>query len=451
MTENTKSKIPPLTPLGKGGRRGGVAFLWDESFLWGLMAYRALKGQGLPFDLIKAEDIKTGALNKYKMLFVPGGWASNKGKAFGESGLKAIRDFIENGGNYLGFCGGAGLAAEAKGGLGLLNVKRRPTKDRVPSFSGRIELNVNEHPMWKGITEAVSCQRSAVSKKTTANPQPLTTVFNAWWPSQFVIEDNKIKKLATYGDALPDAFSSDLNVGDVGSDSRWEELEKVYQINLNPQRLKNEPAVIEGTYGKGKVILSLVHFDTPDDGNGQLVLVNLWEYLAGEKAEHRTHSAEHGDESFIPPLEKGGKGGFDSGQELYNMCTEVISLGERNFLWFWRNPMLLQWRRGVRGLEYNTLYIMMKEIVKIKSRGVLQYAPTVDRLKDLLGPFTEKAKDLLLQERYALQEGYITYERCDNPEIQKLRVELFSESKSHGGKFKELIDEVDRLLFSLLT
>jgi hypothetical protein len=36
----------------------GVALLWDESYLWGLMAYKVLKGIGLPFDLIKAEDIK---------------------------------------------------------------------------------------------------------------------------------------------------------------------------------------------------------------------------------------------------------------------------------------------------------------------------------------------------------------------------------------------------------
>lgn len=420
-----------------------VVFLWDESFLWGLMAYRALKGLGLPFDLIKAEDIKSGALNKYKMLFVPGGWASNKGKALGEGGLKAMREFVGNGGNYLGFCGGAGLATEAKGGLGLLNVKRRLTKDRVPSFSGRIELNINEHPIWNGILESGVRSQELGENKGELNSSLIThnskLIFHAWWPSQFVIDDDNIKILATYGDALPDAFSSDLNVGDVGSDSRWEELERVYQINLNPNRLKNEPAVIEGTYGKGKVILSLVHFDTPDDVNGRSVLINLWKYLAGQKAEHRTKTKDWSqkEDSLC--------------SELCALCSDLISLGERNFLWFWRNPMLLQWRRGVRGLEYNTLYIIMKEIaVQITEHRAQIADKQLDEIRDLLVPFVEKAKELLLLERYALQKGHITYERCDDPEIQKLRAELFSESKSHGGKFKELIDEVDKLLFSLL-
>jgi len=65
--------------------------------------------------------------------------------------------------------------------------------------------------------------------------------------------------------------------------------------------------------------------------------------------------------------------------------------------------------------------------------------------------FTEKAKRLLLLERHALQKDHITYEKCDDPEIQNLREELFSRSKSYGGMFKELIDKVDGLLLQVLT
>ena len=94
-----------------------------------------------------------------------------------------------------------------------------------------------------------------------------------------------ITVLATYGEAIRDAFSADLNVGDTTANGGWAELEKAYAINLDPARLRNEPAVIEGVSGKGRVILSLIHFDTPDDNNGSIVLGNLWKYLAGEKAE----------------------------------------------------------------------------------------------------------------------------------------------------------------------
>ncbi len=245
--------------------KSNVAFLWDESFLWGLMAYKAIKSNGLSFKLIRSKDIKNGQLKNYKMLFVPGGWASNKLKTLEGDCLSNIKQFVSNGGNYLGFCGGAGLAT--LDGIGLLNIKRKPTKERVPSFSGRICLNINEHPIWKGLLTS-----SLVTHQ-------LSLIFNAWWPSQFLIEDKSIKILATYGEALPDSFISDLNVGDVEANGGWSELEEIYQINLNSKRLLNEPAVVEGSVGKGRVILSLIHFDTPDDINGARVLSNLWGYL----------------------------------------------------------------------------------------------------------------------------------------------------------------------------
>jgi len=64
------------------------AMLWDESFLWGLMARRALKEAGLPFDLLRSEDIRKGALSRYRVIFVPGGWASNKINSLGDQGME---------------------------------------------------------------------------------------------------------------------------------------------------------------------------------------------------------------------------------------------------------------------------------------------------------------------------------------------------------------------------
>ena len=250
-----------------------VALLWDESFLWALMSYKALRANGLPFDLISSEDIRQGKLEDYSMLFVPGGWASNKLKALGSDGVSEIRRFVQAGGNYLGVCGGAGLAT--MDGMGLLNVKRKPTGERVPSFSGEIQLNLKVHPIWDGLRDVEESGPDNASSH----------IFQAWWPSQLLIEHVDIGVLATYGQALPDAFSADLNVGDVASNGGWAELEKVYAINLDPARLRDEPAVLEGRAGKGKVILSLIHFDTPDDNNGSIVLGNLWEYLTGEKVE----------------------------------------------------------------------------------------------------------------------------------------------------------------------
>lgn len=117
--------------------------------------------------------------------------------------------------------------------------------------------------------------------------------------------------------------------------------------------------------------------------------------------------------------------------------------------------MLLQWRRGVRGLEYCTLYIMIMEIagiLKMQDAGykMQDTEKHLKKIKKMLIPFVAKAKHLLILERHEIQNGHLTYERCDDPEIQKLRAELFSSSKSHGGLFKELIEEVDKLLYDLI-
>ncbi|MFI5295406.1 MAG: BPL-N domain-containing protein [Thermodesulfovibrionales bacterium] len=422
-----------------------VAFLWDESFLWGVMSYKALRANGLSFDLFRSEDIRRGKLKDYSLLFVAGGWASNKLKSLGDDGVSEIKKFVRRGGNYLGFCGGAGLAT--LDGMGLVNVRRKPTKERVPSFSGRIRLDLIEHPIWKAIREG--------GPKGGGNSS--SQIFQAWWPSQFLVEGEETKILATYRDALPDSFSADLNVGDTEAAGSWDKMEKIYGIKLDPDRLRNDPAVLEGKYGEGRVILSLIHFDTPGDENGPVVLGNLWEYLAGEKSErrecgnHPQNAAGLSEPAVYVDLMK-------AVHEFEAEVGELISLGMRNFLWFWRNPMLLQWRRGVRGLEYCTLYIMIREIAEIMRIKKAPWAGDVtSRLerglgvaRSLLNPFIKDAKRLIIMERFALQNGHITYDRCEDPEIKKIRMELFSHSKSYGGLFKDVINEIDRVLFMLI-
>jgi glutamine amidotransferase-like uncharacterized protein len=401
------------------------ALLWDESFLWGLTAFEALKAAGLPFDLVRSEDIRVNKLRDYSMIFVPGGWASNKRKALGEEGMQKIRSFVDDGGSYLGFCGGAGLAT--LDGIGLLNISRVPTKDRVPSFSGRTRFSLCKHSIWNDLSEGIE------------------PVFNVWWPSQFSISDPTINILATYEEALPDSFSSDLNIGDVKKyHGGWEALEHSYRINLDPSRLIGQPALVEGRYGKGKVVLSLIHFDTPDDANGKIVLINLWKYLSGSEALNRRNKEVRKIATEQPRILG----------EIMTTAEDLISFGERNFLWFWRNRLMLQWKRGIRGLEYCTLYVMIKAAADFSENiplGDPFFRNRVLAIKNMLLPFKEKSEKLLLIERMALQDGQrITYEKSDNPQMLRLRSELFSTSKSYGGSFKELLDKIDDLTFYLL-
>lgn len=324
---------------GKGPQRP-CALLWDESFLWGVMARLALAEAGLPFELIRAEDVRGGGLSRYRMLFVPGGWASNKLGDLGTRGQEEIRRFVAAGGSYLGICGGAEMAVENV--LWLLKIRRKSSQDRVPSFSGPILLVCDDHPIWNG------------------GERP---IFWAWWPSQFERADPPGRVLGRYGRAQAGAFSSDIPVAD-GEALGWPELEERYGIILDPARLCGEPAEVEGTFGKGKVILSLVHFDTPADVNGRAVLRNIWGYLASCP--------------FSPEASANDTGQVESGlptqvladlEEIKAAVRELIDLGLRNFLWQWRNPLTLMWRRGVRGVECSTLAVLVGEIDRSLGRA----------------------------------------------------------------------------------
>jgi len=415
------------------------ALFWDESFLWGVMAWRALREAGLPFDLLRAEDIRSGALSRYRMIFVPGGWASNKLIALGEEGCEEIRLFVEAGGNYLGICGGAGMAMDD--GIGLMPVGRKPSRQRVPSFSGGVRISPADHMLWQGIE---------------------APVFTVWWPSQFRIGDHDTRVLATYEEARLDAFSSDVRVED-GLSHGWPALEERYGILLDPARLRGEPVVLEGRYGNGRVILSMLHFDTPGDRNGAVVLRNLWRCLTSSDLSVPPVSRDVQKDCSRPDLSPEI---LASIEEIDTGVTDLITTGESNFLWYWRNPFLLLWRRGVRGLEYSTLAVMIAEIRKHldhyrcgypdvrpglpESIDPIRLQMDLMEIRRQITPFVAKAQRLLVRERFYLQKAPLSPLACADEEIQRLRQELFASAMSHGGDFKRLIDAVDRLLYSLI-
>jgi putative intracellular protease/amidase len=444
-----------------------LALLWDESYLWGIMALEALEncadecGGGVV--TVDSGQVRDGILTGFDILFVPGGWASLKIKALGEAGVQKIRDFVHGGGRYVGFCGGAGLATGD--GLALLGVKRKPTRWRVPSFSGPIKLVTTDHPIWREIRQAIR-----------RNNDTGADVFHAWWPSQLEVESPGVTVLAAYGGALDDAFSSDLNVGDVQRYGSWAEFEKLYGINLDPARMTGDPAVVEGAFGRGRVLLSLIHFDTPGDEAGAAVLKNILRYMSrGERdfSPRMTQTdADKSDEDVLSASVRdiGGvsfetviETTLETARGLQDEAAGIIALGERNFLWYRRNDMLLQWRRGVRGLEYSTLDVMTRELERrlgaLRKTGAAcnlqnsfpaSFTADMYAAKKTFMSFSEKAKRLLFLEKTLMQCARITYDRCDDPEVQGLRDELFSQSKSHGGMFKELVSALDGLLLAVI-
>jgi hypothetical protein len=430
-----RDELPGAASEHRGEPARGVAVLWDESFLWGVMAHRALREAGLAFDLVRSDQVRRGALRGYRMLLVPGGWATHKMTSLGDAGADAVQQFVAGGGSYLGICGGAGLATVD--GIGLLGVKRQSGPERVPSFSGRVRLTLADDPLWRGVGDPI---------------------FHAWWPSQLAVADPGVRVLASYAGALPDAFSSDLNVGDVSRDSGWESLESLYDMRLDPARLRGNPAVLEGSFGAGRVILSLVHLDTVGDTNGGTVLANLWDAVSGERA--RADIPTTGLDIRDRARPEAGEGQAAKERALRALAPlergveELIAVGVRNFLWHWRTPLLLAWRRGVRGLECCTLHVLVREIAaRVRARDAISpaLASAISSLPTSLAPFLDEAARLLVLERRAMMKGLVTFKRCEDEEIRGIRERLFSASKSHGGRFKEVILALDAVLYALLS
>jgi glutamine amidotransferase-like uncharacterized protein len=407
---------------------GKIAFFWDESFLWGLIAYRTFRQLAINYDLLSATDIRTGALAGYDAIFVPGGWASDKIVALGEKGREEIQAFVSSGGSYLGFCGGAGLALNHESGLALIPVDRMPTSIRVPSFSGPVSLKHTNptHPLWKNVAD--------------------NTAFHAWWPGQFAIGEGVkgVDVLATYGEPREGSFVTDLPID---PHVNWEMWEERYGINLNPERIKGEPAVIEAGYGSGKVLLSYLHFETPGDAAGQRALLNAISYLTPGKIINRPAAT-----SSPAPARARGKA-TTIARELEQAAAAFIDFGMKNFLWYQRNDWLLQWRRGVRGIEYSTLYAMIRKIAELTEKHGISINASQEKLallKELVFSFFDDAKKLVMRERFAMSQGPLSPLASDDQEILVLRKKLFSTTKRCGGMYKQIVDLADEILLPLL-
>ena len=414
-----------------------IAFLWDESFLWALLAWKGFNALGVRPEVVTSEDVRRGALSGCDILFVPGGWASDKTVALGDEGAEAIRSFVQGGGSYLGFCGGAGLALDVKGGLALTHASRIPTGHRVPSFSGEVNLVPGDkgHPIWRGIGS------------------PYT--FSAWWPGQFHLGDGEgIKVVATYGNPGRDFCLADLPASDIeGHDDGWGKWEEAYGINLDPARLVGEPAIIETYYGKGTVFLSYLHLETPGSRKGNRALLNLVEYLSNNARKAKGASKGKAVKARLTAHPVSDEA-FKAADEMLRTANDFIAFGERNFLWYWRNSWVLQWRRGVRGVEYSMLYGMLKEVADSLKSKRTSTNPLLSikllALREMVLPFLEDAKGLLMKERFALMNGGMSTIRSNDASVDALRERLFSGKKRLGGEFKAILDLLDEVVRGVL-
>ena len=435
LPDSTLTHLVPIKP-------GRVALLWDKSFLWGFLAVSTFKDLGFSFDLLTATDVRAGALAAYQLLIVPGGWAGLRSQELGTAGREEVHRYVSRGGAYLGICGGAGLALQVDEGLALLPVSRKPMTDRLPNFSGSIRVyQASSHPLWWNLRGE--------------------EVFQVWWPSQFhLVEPDDIEVVGRYGQPEKDFSVSDLKVSEALALGRdWAQLEEAYQINLDPERIINEPAIVEGRYGEGRVLLSYPHLETPGDAAGNTALFNIWYDLLNNSvvgaggASHRVNplTFREVDSESLERIRK-----------IAREARMLIALGEKHKLWSWRNSWLLQWKRGVRGAEFGTIYVLLNALAaELERTGavaivaaphfLVEMGKRFDRLEELWNQFYHKGCALLEEEgreldgKIGMNSGKLT------PRLRTLLGEIFNcvqcyGSKTYGGLYRQLLDQIDSLL-----
>ncbi len=399
---------------------------------------------GVPFELLSAEQVCEGRLESFATLIVPGGWAAHKARALGERGGAQIAGFIDRGGSYIGFCGGAGLALSSPPALYLVPIRRMDISRRVPSASGRIHVSgVPTHPAWQDIAEQIPV--------------------SIWWPSQFLVPSEcEALCLASYTERPGDDFQvADIRVADMDGTACWEELERIYGINLDPARLAGHPAIIEARRGKGRLVLSYAHLETPGDLPANRLFFHILKYLDSSRPE----GGRCDEGELLQPLpgaackglllgamrEQGTRGTtpFSAILKARQAVADLLAFGEANLLWRWRNPWLLHWRRGIRGLEYGSLFVCLCCMAELEKRSGREWGKT-EELEQMTVEFCGLARKLLFEEKIASGLGAVSKIGKVNDKVDFLRIALFGAKMNHGGLCGRLFDRIDRMLLDIM-
>lgn len=465
-----------------------VFVLWDDSHLWGLLVLRALRALGVPHGILRAHDIAEGALSGKcgacgpayggsadsgaergassspsllpTLLIVPGGWARGRALRLGEAGLAAIRAFVAGGGNYLGFCGGAGLALTSAGGprtgesLNLCPWGRMGFAGRLQHFlSGDVRLDLAPSPGTS----------PAASPGTTAGgglipPDAAETLAQVWWPAQFAPSanaDDGVEVLARYAGLGPDFWVADLALSRFPEEalSDWENL---YGLQVRPDFLASRPAVITGRFGKGRYVLSYPHLETPDSPQANAWLAHILCGLAGEDC-----PGPHARKTSTPPWRVGAQPAQWADPALLAAkaaLEEAIHLGQEHLLLFWRNPWLLGWRRGVPGPGINSVYALVCEALECPPPAPGSaawafwnaHAADFTRLATL---FCKGLSGLLLAERLDMTvrqtPGVDGADDMFSKNLRDMRTALFGPPPAAGGVCGQLLAMLEELCAGL--
>ncbi|MBQ9536257.1 MAG: hypothetical protein IJU79_00545 [Desulfovibrionaceae bacterium] len=399
-----------------------IHILWDASHIWGLMAYRAIRALGLPCRLTKGQEIAGGLLSKKtaRLVLVPGGNARRKAYALTPKGLANIREFVAQGGLYLGICGGAGLGLQNSQkdlGLHLCPWPRKPYPERLQHLaSGHVKAVLLDNP-----TKIISL--------------PI------WWPGRFAAEPNTNVEII----AKAEAADKDFWLGDLLLASIPKELFAIwraeYGIDLSSDFLKDAPLIIKGTYGEGRYLLSYAHLETPVSQEANFLLTKLLSWLLKIDLEQKVIPAWDLDTININIEDTYLINAYKKTRELFN-------LGLEQQLFFRRTPWLFGWRTGLPGAQMNNLHTALASLLQQNlnpkaqafwQNKALLFAKTFDL-------WWHSAEESLLTSRIVQALGDLPFP-ISSKKLKERSYQIFGSPLQGGGLLDQLLSILEELFY----
>mgnify|MGYP003681908078 CR=1 FL=1 len=114
----------------------------------------ALELLDIKYETLNENDIKEGKLEHFDFLIVPGGYTPEYMPALREAGKEAMRNFVREGGGYIGICAGAYIAPKRvevphkPQGLGIIDIENIRKSGR-----GTRKICLAKHPITRGLGE----------------------------------------------------------------------------------------------------------------------------------------------------------------------------------------------------------------------------------------------------------------------------------------------------------
>ena len=200
-------KVKVALYLDNGCRGGGVI----------LLAQLLKSSPDVDCHFLNAADVQAGKLIGYDVLMMPGGSGYDRYTQLREEGFEKIRRYIREGGCYYGICAGIALALNDPKRLRLIPYTREKNPLRG-GFSAAVRFNARAEELM-GVKEGIR---------------------------YFRYHDGPIP---AKGDPVPDSEYEVLATFDSHVMQRGKASTPMYGM----------PAIVCGRYGKGKVLVSVMH------------------------------------------------------------------------------------------------------------------------------------------------------------------------------------------------